>query len=239
MSQKVHNVQSAEIYTLRRTPAPPYVGFKALRALLVAFAESGIPDAVEPAMILGTSTVLGSQILTGLRFLGLLDDRNAPTSAMAEVVQAVRTTLWPRRLEEVLRSAYSPIFERNLASLSYEDFVDLFSRNYPGADDVQRKSRAFFLRAAQEANIAINSSIMRSIRTRVGSTEPVRAPNPSQSGTMKRGPRAASPSQPAISANDRKVSILLQEAIPNYRELHRSEKDAFLVVLGLLLERGQ
>ena len=231
-------VPTAQIVPIRRPPAPPYVGFEAVKSLLRSFAGTGVPRPIEQVDIPGSSAVQASQIITSLRFLGLVDDGNLPLPPMLDLVQAIGTRNWPFQLEMVLRGAYRALFERDLSVQTYEEFVEWFSLTYPGADDVQRKSRAFFVRAALDANIEIARAIIGSIKPRYAN-----------SGRSHGNPRSyrgadgvAVPERPGREAASRKLprlSAQLTGAFPDFAQLSLREREAVRVTISLLMERGR
>jgi hypothetical protein len=233
-----NNVPSAQVLTLRRAATPPYVGFDAVKSLLIVFASHGVPDLIDQDAIPRSSPVQASQILTGLKFLGLADERNAPTGAMHDLVKAVGTESWPERFGGVLRAAYGALFEIDLASLGHREFMDWFSQKYPGAEDVQRKSRAFFLRAAHDARIPIHHDVMRLIRPRtptvrnsLGGVESFSDDDPSYRTSYSGRPRAQ--------RKPPRLSALLTGAFPDFAKLGRSDREAVNTTISLLMERGR
>jgi hypothetical protein len=85
---------------------------------------------------------------------------------MKALVNALGTDDWPATLEAVIKRAYAPIFELNLATCSPSQFIERFKQSYSGAEDVTRKSITFFLNAASEAKIPVSSFIMKARKPR-------------------------------------------------------------------------
>ncbi len=158
---------------------------------------------------------------------------------MRELVQAVGTDHWPERLEALLRVAYKPLFERDFQILTHEEFIDWFRWNYPCAEDVQRKSRAFFLRAMQDARIPVAHAIMRSIKLRFATSRGAGDAGPSYAVPVNGTNRSAPTVRPATSRNEPRLSALLAGAFSDFAQFSRNERDAVIKTISLLMERGK
>ena len=229
----------AEVLAFRRLPAAPYVAFEAFRALLAAFAAAGIPRRIDHRDIPQSSTVVASQLLTTLRFLGLVDEMNAPTPAMAEITGALGTDRWPGQLAQLVQRAYGPMLREDLGAADLREFQERFGAAYPAAANVQRKSRAFFLRAAEEAGISISRDIRRSIKPRSSAGSRNEGARGGQMQVQDDPNGVVTQSQRAAANNQLKVSSLILNSFYDFHRLTDAEQTAVLTTIRLLKVRGR
>lgn len=161
----------AEVTAAEPRPlAPPYTAFQSLKNLMGTLKENGLPGRVDRSLLSNFSGQVASQLLTALKFLGLIDGGGHPTDQLERLVKTHGTEDWPMAVERVLRTAYAPLFDLNLGSASPSQFNDAFRRAYPVEGDTFRKCITFFLNAAREAAIPISPYIMQNKKPRPASS---------------------------------------------------------------------
>ena len=148
--------------------SPPYVSFPTFKALLKNFQEHGTPGRIDRSVFPTFSGSIIGQVLPALRFLSLIDAGNHPTDDLKELVGAFGTDEWPSLLKVVLDELYALLKGLDLQTASPSQFDQAFSKAYPGADDVLRKCKTFYLAAAAEAKMPISPYIMRNKKPRSG-----------------------------------------------------------------------
>jgi Family of unknown function (DUF5343) len=246
----------------RRVAAAPYVPYPALKAFLVQLSKSGIPEQIEARTVADTTVSNGNHLVVSLRFLRLVDAHGQPTEALLRLINSMASEDWPRAMELTLRNAYRPLFQMDLANARPTEFIAAFDQNYGGAPSVRRKSRTFFLHAAQDAGIALSPAIIRTTKPRGHSRpsptggRPGGAPAPRPPGTPGPAPpralgpvppRALGPVPPrawpiaAASSHGPGSGPGLAEQLlsrVDIRELRPTEQRAFWAVLKMLKERG-
>jgi hypothetical protein len=150
-----------------RAPAAPYTAFSSVKTAVRQMKEHGIPSRVDRSVLTNFSGAVTSQVMTALKFLSLIDSEGRPGNGLKSLVDAIDSESdWPKALAQVLQYAYAPLFAADLQTASPSQFNELFKKNYPGADDVLRKSMTFFLNAAREANIPISKYILKNKKPR-------------------------------------------------------------------------
>jgi hypothetical protein len=180
---------------------PPYVSFKTVKTLIQELDEHGIPARLDRSVLTRFSGTVRTQLMTALRFLGLINDEGIPTDRLAMLVGHYGDGAWPPALRDVLVSAYRPLFQLDLINATPSQFVEKFKASYPGTDAVQDKSRSFFLAAATEAGIPISQRILKGRKPR---------------GTSAARPRKSKQNKPDSSS--RKRSERDENGEPTHRE---------------------
>jgi hypothetical protein len=143
-----------------KIPTPPYTAFQSLKTIITDFKNHGITNRIDETIFTDFSGAVRRQIMTALRYLDLIQGDNRPTEGLNEVVEACGTYAWGPTLLKVLQRAYAPLFELNLENATPGQFSNRFRREYPGSEDVQRKSVAFFLNAVRDTSFPISKFIM-------------------------------------------------------------------------------
>ncbi len=177
-------------------PSPPYVSWVTFHNFLDWLREVGIPVQIDRSFWSEKySGSLGSQLMTGLRYLQLLDDE-VPTDSLTELVNADADKR-KQLIEQLLRNCYPTVFAIDLARatprLLNEAFVDLGVEG-----DTSRKAQSFFINACKFTDIPLAAGIRRKARNRKSSSTRRRrtGPKPQPSGAPPQ-----EPSQPPTQAS--------------------------------------
>ena len=170
-------------------PVPPYISFSTFRTFLDWV--SGMP--ITPSQIdrslwtrkFGGST--GAQLMTGLRFLSLLED-NRPTPVLENLVRG-EAEAKREALCACLVNQYGHDLVENLATMTPKMFSDAIS-NLGTTSATQRKAERFFIEAAKYVGIAIPDAIARRSR---GGPKPVSRNAPQRRASQSNGGETDSP----------------------------------------------
>jgi hypothetical protein len=138
---------------------PPYVPYRTFQTFLEFLLEEGIPDRIDRTVwgsrFSGSS---GTQLMTTLKVLRLIDSGGRPAQDLGDLVHAEgedrRSTL-----RHVLERFYGPVFELDLQRASKGQFHEAF-RKFGTKEGVLTKCEAFFIRAAQAAGIELSKRIV-------------------------------------------------------------------------------
>ena len=138
---------------------PPYVPYRTFQTFLEFLFDEGMPDRIDRTVwgsrFSGSS---GTQLMTALKVLSLIDTNGRPGQDLNDLVYAEgdarRSTL-----REVLERFYTPLFKLDLARASKGQFHEAF-RSFGTKEGVLTKCEAFFIRAAQSAGIEISKRIL-------------------------------------------------------------------------------
>lgn len=197
-----------------RGNTPPYVSYPSYKTLLTDLKEHGVPSRIDRSVLRRFSGVVGTQLLTALRFLHLVDDQSQPTERMNELVGALGTTDWNTTMIAVLQAEYSPLFGLDLGNATASHFDETFRKSFPGSDSVLQKSVAFFLAAAKDSGIIISDRVMHGRKTRTagagGKPRAAKAPKPNPPNKpASKPPQTETENQ----ANDLNLHPLLMELL--------------------------
>jgi len=166
-----------------RGAIPPYVPFPSLKSFVQNASQQGLANRIDRSVLTNFSGSTQTQLITALRFLGLIDAKGHPTDRLETLVRASGTDEWSNALAAALRDRYPTLFgEFDLARATPNQFGERFRSTFPGSDAVQRKAVTFFLGAAQDAKIPVSPHITKNKKPRTVS-----------SVGRRRGPRATSP----------------------------------------------
>ena len=223
----------------------PYTAFQSVKTALTQFKENGTPARVDRTVLPTFSGAVGSQVMQAFKFLKLVGPNNDTRDDLVALVETVGTDEWTSALRNILKTSYGPLFAINLETASPSQFSEVFRREYPGADDVVRKSMTFFLNAAREAEIKISPYILRNKKPRSNGNKrrptPRAEQQPTAAPTSPSWMRAASAAAaggrkgaavqppPPPPAQQRPSEILLEHFKPN--EMDDETQQALWVML--------
>ena len=162
----------------RSSGTPPYTSYRTFKTFIEDLHEHGVPSRIDRSVLTRFSGVVGTQLMHALRFLGLIEDDGRPTQRLNELVNAHGAEHWPKKLLELLRQEYAPIFAINLETATPSHFNEAFRKAFPAADAVVQKCVTFFLYAANDAGVKISGRVLkgRKPRSLIPRRKPARPP---------------------------------------------------------------
>jgi hypothetical protein len=176
----------AEQSTASRGNTPPYVSYPSFKTLMSDLHEHDVPTRIDRSVLGRFSGIVGSQLLTTLRFLRLIDDKSHPTPRLTELVAAYGTPEWGAKMIAILQDEYAPLFGLDLGNATALHFNETFRKAFPGKDSVSLKSIAFFLGAAKDSGIIVSDRVLHGRKPRTaaatGTSKPRRQQNANGSG---------------------------------------------------------
>ena len=142
-------------------PVVPYVPFKTFLTALDAL-EAAIPNQLDRSVWPSYSGAIQGQLLGAFRFLGLMDEGNCPTPALAELVskRGARREL----LRSLIESHYRTLVALDLTRTSPRQLDDAM-RQYGLSGATHKKALSFFLQAAQFAGMPLSVLLRAKTRT--------------------------------------------------------------------------
>jgi len=149
-----------------RKRLPPYISYRTFRNFIEGL-QHGIPARIDRSYwgdrYSGSN---GTQLVSALRFLGLIDHSNAPSPRLRQLISA-RDAQRGDILRQICTDAYlfllGSSFEPQQAT--YAQLDELFHTVYQLTDDVARKCIKFFIELSLEAGIPLSPFILKRSRT--------------------------------------------------------------------------
>jgi hypothetical protein len=141
---------------------PPYVSYRTFRNFVDGL-ETGIPDRIDRSYwgdrYSGSS---GTQLMTALRFLGLVDGTGIPTTRMRQLVSA-KGAQRSEVLKQIGHTAFDFLSERSLdpRGATYSQLEEAFYNTYQVTGDVARKCIKFFISLENDAGVLLSPFIMK------------------------------------------------------------------------------
>jgi hypothetical protein len=159
------NQSAATAETESKSSAPAaYLSFKTFLGAVDAL-EHGIPKQIDRTIWRSQSGVIQSQIMMAFRFFGFVNESDAPTPALQRFVEGKDRR--PEMMASLIRHSYRSIVEHDLTKMSPKMLSDAMDE-YGVSGDTKRKALAFFLRAAQFADIPMHPLLSRGMRSANG-----------------------------------------------------------------------
>lgn len=157
---------------------PPYIPYRTFKTFIEDVRENGVPLRLDTTSLRRFGGSVRNQLISGLRFLGLLNENNETQPDLEILKVAEEPEEWKPRLESLLREAYGPIMELDLARITPSHLNEEFKKQYNAKDEVNRKCVTFFLHAAKDAGIELSPRLLKSTRA---------APRRTASANRKKG----------------------------------------------------
>jgi hypothetical protein len=146
--------------------SPPYVSYRSFLTLLEEL-QRGIPARLDRSYWGDKfSGSTGTQLMSALRFLNLVDSNGVPTSQLKELVGArgaIKAGILKKTCQESFSFLLSNTFEPDKAT--YAQLEEVFKEVYQVDRDVARKCIKFFTEIAGEAGITLSTFITKKSRT--------------------------------------------------------------------------
>lgn len=229
---------------------PAYVPFQTFFNFLGKL-EQGVPHRIDRSFLNRYySGAMGSQLITSLRFLGLVEgDDNKTTVELERLVdeQPARKQL----LAQLLHERYQPIFRDvgDLAKATHSQLEQAFKQNYNVEGDTRRKAISFFVHLAQHTEVPLSAYIRTTSNpgsnrtaTRTASrktkTRQTGARNAKQRGTTTKTTGVNTPSDHTANATSKTKTITFQSGgnvtLTYSVDLFEMEEDDRQFLLGLI-----
>jgi hypothetical protein len=134
-----------------------YVGWTTFTNALDTLSDA-MPNRIDRTVFPGLAGGVQGQLLTGLKFLGLVTADGKPTEALRAL--AVRDEDdRKKQLEKVLRASYAHLFALDLATTTTGELRDKMSESYNVTGDTTTRAMRFFIAALQYAGVPLSSHV--------------------------------------------------------------------------------
>lgn len=149
-----------------RKSLPPYVSYRTFRNFVDGL-QLGIPSRIDRSYWGDRySGSTGTQLMTALRFLGLIDGNGIPTTRLRQLVSA-KGAQRPEILKQIAYTSFDFLSERILDPqvATYSQLEEAFYNTYQVTGDVARKCIKFFVSLESDAGVPLSTFIMKKSRT--------------------------------------------------------------------------
>ncbi len=148
-----------------RKRLPPYVSYRTFHNFLEGL-QQGIPARIDRSYWgdrLSGST--GTQLVSALRFLGLVDVNGVPTARLKQLI-ATKGTQRTEQMKEMTTEAYSFLLGGSFdpQTSTYAQLQEVFHYIFQLSGDVSRKCIKFFIALANDAGISLSPFVTKRIR---------------------------------------------------------------------------
>lgn len=137
-----------------KTAAAVYVSWATFKNALDSLAQF-TPNQIDRSTFPGMAWSVQNQLFTGLKFMGLMDDKGKPLPALQKVAvtdEAARK----RELERILRDRYAELFKLDLTKTTPDQLKDEMQRVFTIKGDTSEKATRFFLSAVEYTGIPVS-----------------------------------------------------------------------------------
>jgi hypothetical protein len=140
--------------------SPPYVSYRSFLTMLEEL-QRGVPARIDRSYWGDKfSGSTGTQLMSALRFLNLIDSNGAPTAVLTDLVGA-RGTFRAEILKKISHESFTFLSNNSFESekATYSQLEEVFNEMYQVDRDVARKCIKFFTELAGDAGIPLSQFI--------------------------------------------------------------------------------
>ena len=164
--------------TLPTDPTPVYCSLTVFRAAVQNLRAHGLPDEIDRTAFNSRSGSEQGQILTGFRFLGLIDERNRTQATLRKLSDAPENSPEEKAiLAELLRTNYKKLFEDIDLKTATPGQVAQQIGAYGVTGNTRDRAVRFFLKTAQYAGIPLSTRLTMGLRDRADNSTSAAGPN--------------------------------------------------------------
>ncbi len=128
--------------------AAVYVSWKTFQNSIEQLSKAELPNVIDKTVFPGMAFSVQNQLFTGMRFLGLIDDKNKPMAELESLAVNDEATR-KNRLKEILQRRYSDLFALNLKKTTPDELDKKMLDVYGMKGDTREKAVRFFIGAAK------------------------------------------------------------------------------------------
>ena len=163
--------------------AAVYVGFATFKSAIETLANGVVTNRIDRTTFPGYAGGVQTQLLAGLKFLGLTNGENRPTALLHQLADKDETA---RKivLGETLKARYPALFALDLQKTTPGELAEVMGEVYNVNGDTKEKAVRFFIAAATYAGLKVNPLLLKTkgpmigVRRRRIARRPDEAPDP-------------------------------------------------------------
>jgi hypothetical protein len=180
-----------------------YVSWTTFNNAIGALADA-LPNRVDKTVFGSAAGSVQAQLLTGLRFLGLIAGDGKPTEALRAL--AVKDEVERKKqIAKVLKASYPDLFALDLAKTTPGELREQMMKSYNVTGDTTERAVRFFVAAAEYAGIPLSALIAKGKVTGNGAAKRRRAPRPRRNLNP---PPPSPPNTPTAAGESKSVSLV-------------------------------
>jgi hypothetical protein len=169
-----------------RRRSPPYVSYRSFLTLLEEL-QRGVPARIDRSYWEDKfSGSTGTQLMSALRFLGLIDANHVPTALLKDLVSS-KGTERSGVLRKVCHDSYSFLMSNSFdpQTATYAQVEEVFVELYQVEKDVCRKCIKFFIELSNDASIPLSPFITKKTKSSRQGTSYEKVPKKSSARTSQ------------------------------------------------------
>lgn len=137
---------------------PPYCSFDTFDRFLAMLKSDGLPSQIDTSLMTNLSGGVQSQVLIGLRFLGLIDEKSNVLPRLRILTESHGTNTWTKELAGLVTSAYRKIVSSlDMMTATPKQLSEAFNTEGEVTGSTRDKSVRFYLRARDVAGMKHSS----------------------------------------------------------------------------------
>lgn len=147
------------------SPKAPYIPFSTFTRILDDLSNSEIPEIRNGTSLSGMKISDNEKwlFMPTLKFFDLIDSNHNPTEQFRELITNKEER--KRILLDLFKSHYSALFEKDLKTISRDEFNAVLAEQYGVQGGILRKSARFFIKGCQELEIPISDDLTQKNRS--------------------------------------------------------------------------
>jgi hypothetical protein len=138
-----------------KTSAAVYISWKTFQSAIEQLAKAELPNVIDKTVFVGMSFSNQNQLFTGMRFLGLIDDKNKPTPEL-EALANPDETARKHKLKDVIQRRYAELFALNLKKTTPDELDKKMAESYSVTGLTRDRAVRFFVGAAKYLGIEMS-----------------------------------------------------------------------------------
>ncbi len=183
---------------------PPSIAFVSFRSAIQNLRDHGLPETLDRSAWNTRSGTEQTQIVSGLKFFGLTDDKGNTQPSLKELVGTAENSDQERACwSKLLRQSYPGVFKVDLANATPKQLDDAIGA-FSVAGLTKERAIRFFLKAAMHAKIKLSTRLTGHLRDR--------SSTPSDAGSSKLEPLKPMGRRSRLSGSGRSVRPLIHLA---------------------------
>ncbi len=144
----------------KKSPAAVYVAWGTFKNAIESLSQA-IPNRIDKTVYPGLNPAVVNQLLTGFKFLGLIEETGKPTptlQALAVKDEGIRK----QQLDALMRHRYADLFGLDLQKTTPSELAERIEKSYGVKGDTREKAIRFFLGALTYLGIPVSTLLKKS-----------------------------------------------------------------------------